>query len=127
MIAKARYPIEKLINISSQPSSRNNVSNANYRSKFYPENASFLGENNLNIIAIKFISNFLKDGGEEDNRGRKNVSLPKLAESSLYSNPYKPNDPNIVYFEKGDKYEIQDLKSQITSRQNVKTLKKIPP
>ena len=45
MIVKVRYPLEKPVVLDSQTSSRNNVSNANYRSKFYPENASFLGKN----------------------------------------------------------------------------------
>lgn len=43
MIVKVRHPIEKPNVLNSRSSFRNNASNNNYRNKFYPENASFLG------------------------------------------------------------------------------------
>ena len=45
MIVKVRYPIEKPMAaaVDPQSTSRVNISNNNYRNKFYPENASFMG------------------------------------------------------------------------------------
>lgn len=56
---------------------------------------------------------FNSEGEEDDNKKRKNISLPKITKTYLYNNPYNPDDQNVNHLDKEEKNEFQQFKSSL--------------